>query len=74
MRLPTFGYHVTYLDRLSSIMEQGLRPDMPAETRTGIGLTDAVYFITSPSQAHWAANDRGLDPSEDFVLHLVLLS
>ena len=67
------GYHVTYLDRWTSIKKEGLRGDMAPRFRTGLYLSNGlIYFISNPRMAKWCANGRNLNSDKDWVLLKVI--
>ncbi len=69
--LPTTGYHITYLDRLPAILQEGFRFDLAQDMRTGALWGEpgaqAVYFVVDPALAEWAGGDR-LDDKKAWVI------
>jgi hypothetical protein len=67
-KLPTVGYHITYNDRTPSIMRRGLLVKVPLKLVTGNGMSIGIHFIIDPCMSHWAARDRQMDTTRNWVI------
>lgn len=63
------GYHITYASRVPSIMQKGLLIKLPRKLQTGsLTKEPGIYFVTTPTLAKWAAQDRSLNRKRDWVI------
>lgn len=68
MKYPKIGYHITYLDNLPNIKNNGLLFSNSKRKQSWASEKDRIYFFTDPTKANYIANHLSLDKKRNWVL------